>query len=464
MGELPIGSGSTGISVGDERWGLVQRIVASRHFHKAPQLREILLYLCRRTLEDGPGTISEHEIGCNVLGRRPDFNSSEDNIVRVQVRHLRKKLEEYFATDGLEEPLILLVPKGSYVPHFEARGSRPARQEPAHSDNGHTEVPLPTPVQAVVTPSPRTSHLGAVVALLSLLLVSLAITAAVFWRQKEEALLHAAPTSAEYAVPAGDALWSKMFAPGQEVTIVASDTCFVMLQDILDLDISLSDYLSGQYPAKWISSVPDRRLRDALQLISLRRYTSLGDMSVAQKVFELGHRYNRTPKIRYARHLDTREFKTGNFVFIGSRRGIPWLQLFEPQLNFSFEENRESRKFYFRNKSPHAGEQARYGITSGGKSTPESYADIAILPNLGGTGFVLLLSGITMEMTEAAGELVTSPEFSTVLSKMLQSRTGAPPASYIEILLQANIVPGSTRASKIVCYRILAPQKADPST
>jgi hypothetical protein len=54
----------------------------------------------------------------------------------------------------------------------------------------------------------------------------------------------------------------------------------------------------------------------------------------------------------------------------------------------------------------------------------ESYADIALLPNLAGTGYALLLSGITTEMTEAAGELVACPEFSPVLSKILNSRVG----------------------------------------
>jgi len=255
-----------------------------------------------------------------------------------------------------------------------------------------------------------------------------------------------------------------MFAPGQEVTIVASDTCLVMLQDILDVDIPLSDYLSGAYPLKLISSVHDRKLREALQLISSRRYTSLGDMSIAEKMLDLGHRYNRTAKIRYARYLDAREFKTGNFVLIGSRRGIAWLQLFEPQLNFFLDESPGSRTYYFRNKAPRPGEQASYGLGSDGKPTAESYADIALLPNLAGTGYVLLLSGITMEMTEAAAELVTSPEFSSVLSKMLNSRTGSTPAPYVEILLQAKTVPGTTRASKIVCYRILALQKPDPTS
>ncbi len=459
MSESPKDRGHKGISVEDGRWALVQRILVSRHFQKAPQLREILLYLSRRTLEDSPSTISEHDIGCSVLGRRPDFNSNEDNIVRVQVRHLRKKLEDYFATDGLEEPLILAIPKGTYVPRFEPRSAHRAPQQAVRTEVVGTETRQAIEMAAVRKPAYRV----AILTVLSVLLVTAVSTAIVLWRQRQ-ALRLASPVLGLYPSPAGDVLWSKMFAPGQDVTIVASDTCFVMLQDILDLDIPLSEYLSGAYPLKFISSVHDPKLREALQLIASRRYTSLGDMSVAEKVIELGHRYNRATNIRYARYLDAREFKAGNFVLIGSRRGIPWLQLFEPQLNFSLEQSPESRKYYFRNKAPRPGEQVRYGIAGDGKPTADSYADIAVLPNLAGTGYVLLLSGITMEMTEAAGELVTSPEFSSVLSKMLSSRAGDARAPYMEILLQAKAVPGTTRASKIICYRILAPQKPYPTS
>src|ERR1700760_1924609 len=104
----------------DERWELVQRIASSR-FSKAPQLREILFYICQRALTDPSATIKEYEIGCNVLGRKPDFNPNDDNIVRVQVSHLRKKLEEYFSSDGKDESIQITVPKGSYIPRFEAK-------------------------------------------------------------------------------------------------------------------------------------------------------------------------------------------------------------------------------------------------------------------------------------------------------------------------------------------------------
>jgi hypothetical protein len=125
LSELLSHSEPISTSTHDTRWALVLRVASSRHLLKAPQLREILLYLCRRVLTDNPSAISEQEIGCKVLGRRADFNPNEDNIVRVQVRHLRKKLEEYFSSEGLEEPVILTIPKGAYLPHFEPRSAQP---------------------------------------------------------------------------------------------------------------------------------------------------------------------------------------------------------------------------------------------------------------------------------------------------------------------------------------------------
>ena len=104
----------------DERWPLVLRVAGSRHFGKAQRL-DILIYLCRRAILEPGAIVKEHEIGCNVLGRKPDFSPTEDNIVRVQVSHLRKKLDEYYASDGKNDPIWIAIPKGSYVARFEPR-------------------------------------------------------------------------------------------------------------------------------------------------------------------------------------------------------------------------------------------------------------------------------------------------------------------------------------------------------
>src|ERR1700748_2919461 len=51
------------------------------------------------------------------------FNPNDDNIVRVQAGHLRKKLDQYFSSEGREEPYVPVIPRGTYVPHFVTRQS-----------------------------------------------------------------------------------------------------------------------------------------------------------------------------------------------------------------------------------------------------------------------------------------------------------------------------------------------------
>src|ERR1035441_7877493 len=252
-----------------------------------------------------------------------------------------------------------------------------------------------------------------------------------------------------------DPFWSRFFGAGQSAGIVVADSCLVILQDVLHTDISVGNYPSRQYPEKLLYTAPNRDLRSALQLITSRQYTSLADLNVASRLVELSSEFgpNRAP-IRFARHLNIRDFKTQNFVLIGSRRAVPWVQLFESQLNFSVEEDVATHRFYFRNKRPRPGEPATYVPTESGGSA-ENYADIALLPNLGNSGSVLILSGITMESSEAAGELVASKDFSRQLARMLGPQ--AVRDRYFEIVLKTRAVAGAARSSQIVTYRLIQP-------
>ncbi len=407
----------------NERWALVQRVASSRPLGKASQLRDILFYICRRVLVENANSISAQEIGCKVLGRREDFNPIEDNIVRAQVRHLRRKLEEYFSSDGANETLILTIPKGGYVPHFESR----------------------TAVKA--------GYLQRKTLLLWVLLAGMAVTVAAFWSCQET--LHHAGTVAGGVALENDPLWRTIFAPGRETSIVMADTSLVMLQDVLNVDVSLSEYLGGGYPEKLIARVTDPQLNAALKLIATQQYTSVVDATIAARLMAVSHRYEAHTNVRYSRDISMREFKTGNFILIGSRRGAPLVQLFEPQLNFFLEEDHQTRKYRFRNRTPEAGEQAVYGTTNDRAANAETYADIALLPNLAATGYVMILAGLDMTATEAAGDLVASTDFPATLRRLLASRAGQPPAFFIEILLQVKTIGGASAESQIIAHRLL---------
>ena len=444
----------------DERWALAQRIVSSKIFVKAPQLRDILVYLCRRTLEDSPSIISEHEVGCNVLGRRPDFNPNEDNIVRVQVRHLRKKLEDYFISEGASEPVILTIPRGGYVPRFDPR-TQPAasslepEEELAAADD-RERVP-----SRIGTARQRRRWASAAILVLSVACLLSAALAFHYWKQAGE--LRAQLPAVEERIPqSDDVLWPRLFVPGQVTNVVVADSCFALVQDILGLDVPLRDFAGGSTLTKLADSAQDQKLRAALHQIARRQYTSLGDLNIVAGLTGLARRYNARILVRYARNLDTREFKSGNFVMIGSRRSIPMIELFEPQLSFRLEQDPQTHTFGFRDKSPQPGQQAMYGHVTKDKNVEESYAQIALVPNLGANGHVLMIAGITMEATEAAGDLAMSGDFSTTLANLMRNEGHASSPPYVEVLVQARTMPGMDRVSKIICHRWLAAQKKEP--
>ena len=100
---------------------LLEKIAASESFQKSKRLRDLLLYLGERSLQDPHCTIREQEIGVEVFGRAPDYDTSHDTLVRVHVSQLRKKLQEFFTTEGRRESVLVEIPKGSYVAVFRPR-------------------------------------------------------------------------------------------------------------------------------------------------------------------------------------------------------------------------------------------------------------------------------------------------------------------------------------------------------
>jgi hypothetical protein len=424
-------------SSNDSRWDLVQRVAASR-FSKPTQLRDIFFYICRRALADPNATIKEYEIGCNVLGRKEDFNPNDDNIVRVQFTHLRKKLEEYFSSEGKDEPIQIVVPKGSYLPRFEAKSSA---------------VHLPEVAAAAlsVNPAPAAAKrdLSKWIWAALLLLVGVLAMAGSYLATRQNSINN--PPQ-----PARDPFWSRLFGNNQPVGIVVADTCLVMLQDVLHTDVLLADYSNRQYPENILRREPDLKLRSALQLIATRQYTSFADTNIAFRLRTLTQQFtNSRVSVRYARDLSIRDFKTGSFVLIGSRRAIPWVQLFDPKLNFIYQEDKVKHEFYFHNVNPKPGEPGDY-IPTEKDGIQETFADVAFLPNLQNNGSILILSGITMAASEAAGELVLRGNFATELSRML-GKDGIQD-KYFEILLKSDTVSGTVRDFHIVTYRIVKPE------
>ena len=108
-----------------QREDLVRRVAFSTTFEKSPRLRAFLLHVCRCALDNRPEAATEQQIGIHVYDRPPGYNPNDDNIVRSQARLLRLKLEHHFANEGKDEPIIITIPKGRYLPVFGTRFEEP---------------------------------------------------------------------------------------------------------------------------------------------------------------------------------------------------------------------------------------------------------------------------------------------------------------------------------------------------
>ncbi len=105
-------------SLSDERWQLVQRILASPPFQKSGRLRDLLQYITEQTIRGCAHELTEQHIGEAVFHKATGYSPLEDSSVRVHARQLRLKLHEYFDGVGRDEPLVVEIPKGTYAPVF----------------------------------------------------------------------------------------------------------------------------------------------------------------------------------------------------------------------------------------------------------------------------------------------------------------------------------------------------------
>jgi hypothetical protein len=101
----------------------LERVLASGIFNRAPNLAHLLTYVCSKYFEGTAEQIKEYNIAVDALGRPTDFDQKRDSIVRVEAHRLRKRLREYYDSDGADHPVRIEIPPGQYAPQFLAQSS-----------------------------------------------------------------------------------------------------------------------------------------------------------------------------------------------------------------------------------------------------------------------------------------------------------------------------------------------------
>jgi Tol biopolymer transport system component len=152
----------------------LERILTSEVFSRSQQLRRFLSFIVEQRLSGQGHSIKESVLAHELYGKGTDFDGGTDPVVRVDARRLRDKLREYY--QGRSDPVVISLPKGSYVPAFEANAPFPTLPAPAVG-----------PPEPAVLPEPAHSPPGrrfgrATIAAIGVAVAAAIVVGALAWR------------------------------------------------------------------------------------------------------------------------------------------------------------------------------------------------------------------------------------------------------------------------------------------
>ena len=434
---------------------LLDRILSSPQLRRSTRMRELLAYVGRKALEDGCEQLHEQEIGTEVFGRPAGYDTSVDNIVRVNATELRKRIDAFFETEGINEQLIMEIPRGSYIPVFRYRpvespiagGAdipdlvRDPEPHPA-ADVQPQMLPLPSPPAARRWPWVA----GAIAAGLAVVVLSVICLRLTL----ENRTMHKRLYPWEYQ-PAISAFWTGFLGANPTTDLVLSDTAFGMFQTVSKQSLTLQDYLTRSYVSQLQQQTLDPQLRTTLGMLARRTLVSRGEFMMAQHLGDLDP-LNTQIHMYFARSYMPSLLKRHNVVLFGTPLSNPWMEIFDNRLVFAIQRNPAvadatlpgAPRLIVNDRAKAVGEQVTYT-----PSTTVGYCTAAYIPNPEHTGRVLLIEGTTSEAAEGCGDFLLSEAG----MENLEKKRGTANFPYFQVLLRTSQLIDTPITSTIVAER-----------
>ena len=425
----------------DVRAALVQRVASSQVFQRSPKLRAFFLYVCDCCLRDGAvEEVKEQQIGVNVFHRRPDYNTSEDSIVRVQARELRKRLSTYFETEGKNEPWVIIIPKGGYLPNFVPAGSAAQYDQGsqgAHHFEAEIQLEPPSPKSALIETKRPAGRLAWLFGALVLLAIGWTIGAeSRRWSPQPSR----APANLQ-AYSVYDQILGPIGRDGQNTLLALSNPRVILYYGVRGFSpAEIRDYKLIPVPPELRKSLRDSRNLgedpDAPTYLAPgnETFTGIGEAACAFNIEKLMHTLNRSVQLTQERFLNSDVANREHLIILGS-----------PQLSVWTHANVAARNFVpaegsLRNTSPLPGERAFYTTIMDASGEPvDDYGIISMSTDAYGRR-VLTLAGRTSAGTYGIGDFFVNPDKMKIAFDNLSAKTrGKPFPQNWEVLVHIRV-------------------------
>jgi hypothetical protein len=401
----------------------VERLVNSRLLSGSDALCKLLQFLAHHTLNSPSEHVKEYEIATQVFGRRSDFDPQADSGVRVQMGRLRTKLAEYYQTVGIDDPIQVDLPKGSYSLTFRQRVIEP--------NLNLVEMNAPPPFEKPAETRGRGALTIAIAALAGALLI---VAILVYISLRRPSGLDGSSGQATQAPSAAlKTFWGPFLQGSQSPFVVFSNALFV------------GNAVTGM---RYFD--PARDSRDQIS----QHYTGVGEVMGVEELEGLFLHMGRQFEVKRGGLFTFDDARKSNLIFVGS-----------PTENLTLDEIPNTSGFVFRQLQvgkndrvqgvvdlrPRPGESATYLPTPGSKPLQVDYSVITLAHGLDHSRWTLILAGASTVGTQAAVDYTCDPDSIQDLLHRLSIPLGSGMKSF-EALLRvkvANDVPLTVELVKI---------------
>ena len=417
----------------EENQQQLQRILHSNTLRNSLTLQQLLQYLATRVIEGRAEGLKEYTIGLEAFGRKPDFDPKTDTIVRVQTHRLRQKLKEYYKEEGIQDPVVVDIPRGHYHPTFQPRAADPREQQEPDTDELSSVVDFETTATAVssqveekVIPDSASSqvrrYFPGPITVTALLILTLIIgyffgNSQVHRAITGNALQSSANRFTRQPADPVKAFWAVLLGSDPSPIIAYPNAVFLLddSNDLFRFRQGASDNRGARvdsHLARQFASNPTL-VAKAGQLYYEDGYTGTGELESVAMLTTLFAQMGLKPLIKTSRNITPDDLQQHTVILLGS----PFQNIAVAQLlavgDFTFQ-NPDSRREQWRaqivNTHPEPNENPIYHTERDPDTEvlKRDYSIISIQPGVVEGHNIAVIGGLDTKGTEGATRFITS--------------------------------------------------------
>lgn len=359
-------------------------ILGSGVFRGSKRCQDFLRYVATKALDGAADTLKERTLAVEVFGRDADSDLSDDSIVRVGAREVRKRLAQYYVAEGARDQVRIELPAGSYVPVFH------------YFSEDHGED---TAVAAIV-PDVRLTELSP-------------ISGSELRRRKHSGWLWAAGITVLAAVAVAtwwflpgnssgfDAFWAPVFqSPKPALLVLAHPIVYHPSSRASKLDSERNGIPA--LPIERPIHVPPQLLDGSDMVPVVDQYVGFGDTVAVLRFGTLLAQHSRSAGLRLASKVEFNDLRDSVPILIGAFTNR-WTAEITKDMRYVFR-YRDGKPAFIDSKTGKFWELA--SKTDNGRSA-EDYVMICRLPHSMTGEFMMIGAGLNVYGTEEAGRILT---------------------------------------------------------